>query len=199
MKPLRITASSRRLSPLLSGSLRRSAAKRRRHLLQAATQSHYLGPGLDEFDSQGLYIQADYNDVSRGSVLVPSGAGAQARWQRKWHSCRSCPLEKVRNKRRGYILCGGWELMAHHADAEDAGTASLPGLTASGRGWLLDLFSSGYTDAYSEADPEPGAYTWWPDGGRRRAATVHIVQATGQPSRRARIYDEKASPTTHRW
>ena len=38
-------------------------------------------------------------------------------------------LEKVRQKRRGYILCGGWELMAHHADAEEVGTAgSIVGL-----------------------------------------------------------------------
>ena len=65
-------------------------------------------------------------------------------------------LEKVRNKRRGYILCGGWELMAHHADAEDAGNSkTLPGLSAS-EGWLLDLYDGGYADAFSLADPEPG-------------------------------------------
>ena len=37
------------------------------------------GLGFDDFDSQGLYIQADYEQFSVGSVLVPSGrAGATA-------------------------------------------------------------------------------------------------------------------------
>ena len=84
------------------------------------------GLGFDEFDSQGLYIQADYNDVSIGSVLVPSGAGGPGAMAEKlaFLSQLSSHLEKVRNKRRGYILCGGWELMAHHADAEDAGNST---------------------------------------------------------------------------
>ena len=156
------------------------------------------GLGFDEFDSQGLYIQADYTDISVGSVLVPSSlvsAGAMAK-KVMFLSQLSSHLEKVRNKRRGYILCGGWELMAHHADAEDAGNhSSLPGLTASERGWLLDLFSSGYADAYSEADPEPGAYTWWPNGddaGGLRTDTHIISELLVNQVARAHIYDEKA-------
>ena len=33
------------------------------------------GLGFDQFDSQGLYIQADYTDLGVGSVLVPSSLG----------------------------------------------------------------------------------------------------------------------------
>jgi len=44
------------------------------------------------------------------------------------------------------------------------GTAGAARAVASERGWLLDLYDSGYADAYSLADQEPGAYTWWPDG-----------------------------------
>ena len=86
--------------------------------------------------------------------------------------------------------------MAHHADAEDAGNSiSLPGLSASERGWLLDLFSSGYSDAFSEGDPELGAYTWWPDGddaGGLRTDTHIISEILLERVRRAYIYDEKA-------
>ena len=32
-----------------------------------------FGLGFDEFDTQGLYIQADFEEISVGSVLVPSG------------------------------------------------------------------------------------------------------------------------------
>ncbi|MEK9791745.1 MAG: exodeoxyribonuclease III [Halieaceae bacterium] len=156
------------------------------------------GLGFDQFDSQGLYIQADYNNVSVGSVLVPSGLGGPEAMASKMDflSQLSSHLEKIRNKRRGYILCGGWELMAHHADAEDAGNStSLPGLSASERGWLLDLLSSGYADAYSEADPEPGAFTWWPDGddaGGLRTDTHIISELLVGQVERGFVYDEHA-------
>ena len=83
------------------------------------------GLGFDQYDTQGLYIQADYADISIGSVLVPSGRGSAESMAHKlgFLSQLSGHLDKVRNKRRGYILCGGWELMAHHADAEDAGNS----------------------------------------------------------------------------
>ena len=105
-------------------------------------------------------------------------------------------LEKVRHKRRGYILCGGWELMAHHADAEDAGNNQvLPGLSPSERGWLLDLYDSGYADAYSLSDKEPGAYTWWPDGddaGGLRTDTQIISELLVSRVERGAIFDEQA-------
>ena len=156
------------------------------------------GLGFETFDAQGLYIQADFDEISVGSVLVPSGKGSPEAMASKldFLSQLGSHLEKVRHKRRGYILCGGWELMAHHADAEDAGNSpSLPGLSPSERGWLLDLYDSGYADAYALTDREPGAYTWWPDGddaGGLRTDT-HIISEllVGQVERGA-IFDEQA-------
>ena len=156
------------------------------------------GLGFEAFDAQGLYIQADFDEISVGSVLVPSGKGGSEAMARKldFLSQLSSHLEKVRHKRRGYILCGGWELVAHHADAEDAGNSpALPGVSTSERGWLLDLYDRGYADAYSLTDQEPGAYTWWPDGddaGGLRTDT-HIISEllVGQIERGA-IFDEQA-------
>ena len=156
------------------------------------------GLGFADFDSQGLYIQADYDEFSVGSVLVPSGtAGADAMETKlSFLSQLSGHLAKVRHKRRGYILCGGWELMAHHADAEDAGNStSLPGLSATERGWLLDLYDSGYTDAFKVIDREPGAYTWWPDGddaGGLRTDTHIISELLIGQVEQGFVYDEQA-------
>ena len=86
--------------------------------------------------------------------------------------------------------------MAHHADAEDAGnTLDLPGLSNGERGWLLDLYDSGYADAFSIADNEPGAYTWWPDGddaGGLRTDTQIISELLVNQVERGFIYDEQA-------
>ena len=151
-----------------------------------------------DFDSQGLYIQADYDEFSVGSVLVPSGTANVDAMETKlsFLSQLNGHLAKVRHKRRGYILCGGWELMAHHADAEDAGNStSLPGLSATERGWLLDLYGSGYADAFKVMDREPGAYTWWPDGddaGGLRTDTHIISEVLIDRVSAAKIYDEEA-------
>ena len=156
------------------------------------------GLGFETFDAQGLYIQADFDEISVGSVLVPSGKGSPEAMASKldFLSQLGSHLEKVRHKRRGYILCGGWELMAHHADAEDAGNSpSLPGLSPSERGWLLDLYDSGYADAYALTDREPGAYTWWPDGddaGGLRTDTQIISELLVGQVERGAIFDEQA-------
>ncbi|MEK9919102.1 MAG: exodeoxyribonuclease III, partial [Luminiphilus sp.] len=156
------------------------------------------GLGFDGFDSQGLYIQADYDEFSVGSVLVPGGRGGAKEMETKlsFLSQFSAHLAKVRQKRRGYILCGGWELTSHHADAEDAGNGvALPGLSATERGWLLDLYDSGYADAFKVMDQEPDAYTWWPDGdeaGGLRTDTQIISELLVDRVSAAKIYDEEA-------
>ena len=105
----------------------------------------------------------------------------------------SSHLEKVRQKRRGYILCGGWELMAHHADAEDVGnTGVIPGLSPNERGWLLDLYDSGYADAFRVVDGEPDALTWWPHGdelGGMRTDTHIISELLVSAVKKVHIYD----------
>ena len=83
------------------------------------------GLGFDDYDAQGLYIQADYSDISIGSVLVPSGQGSAEAMTHKlgFLSQLSGHLEKVRNKRRGYILCG---LGAHGAPCRCRGRRQQP-------------------------------------------------------------------------
>jgi exodeoxyribonuclease-3 len=157
-----------------------------------------LGLGFDPYDRQGLYIQADYDSVSVGSVLVPSGTGSSDALATKldFLSQLSGHLEKVRHKRRDYVLCGGWELMAHHADAEEAGSAgTAPGLSSAERGWLLDLYDSGYADAFRICDEDPGAYTWWPNGdeaGGLRTDTHIISESLMSQVSGAQIYDAEA-------
>ncbi len=146
------------------------------------------GLGNDSFDPQGLYIQADYAEISIGSILVPSSieGGGAIRAKMSFLSAFSDHLEKIRNKRREFIFCGGWELMASYSDAEESGNAmSLPGLSSDEREWLLDLYGSGYTDACRiNNNMGSGAYTWWPDGddaGGLRTDT-QIVSASLSPT-----------------
>ena len=79
----------------------------------AKTYPAVTGTLLAETDEYWYDVAARYRD------FVESTAGSPDAMANKltFLSQLSSHLEKVRNKRRGYILCGGWELMAHHADA----------------------------------------------------------------------------------
>lgn len=125
------------------------------------------GLGFADFDSRGLYIQADYHDLSVGSLLMPSGLDGESAMATKMQFMDqlAAHLQKVRNKRRDFILCGGWELVHQPIDAEEAGNRlDIPGFSKEERVWLNTLYDSGYCDAFREANKDPDEYSWWPDG-----------------------------------
>ena len=124
------------------------------------------GFGADPWDAQGRYIQADFDHISVGSVLVPTALPDASNKAEKMHflSAFGAHLRKIRHKRRGFMLCGGWEL-AHRRDAEDiVNLDAAPGLSLEEREWLLDLYDLGYADACYQFCGEAGEYTWWPHG-----------------------------------
>jgi len=147
-----------------------------RHLPKAIMS----GLGFVDFDSQGLYIQADYGHFSVGSLLMPSGIGSDAAMNNKFKFMQDlgAHLQKVRNKRRDFIICGGWELVSKACDAEEAGNRSdIIGFSEVEQVWLRELYRNGYCDAFRAYSNDPDEFTWWPEGdeaGGLRTDT-HIV------------------------
>ena len=125
------------------------------------------GFGADPWDAQGRYIQADFDQISVGSLLVPSALPDKTNKAEKMQflAAFGAHLRKIRHKRRGFVLCGGWELMAHRSDAEDSiNLDAAPGVSLEEREWLLDLYDLGYSDACSQFGGEAAEFTWWPQG-----------------------------------
>lgn len=153
-----------------------------------------MGLGFADYDPRAIYIQADYQQVSVGSLLMPTGlqGDESAADKAQFMSLLAAHLEKVRAKRRDFILCGGWELVHTPADAEEAGNRTdLPGFSKAERTWLNDLYSHGYCDAFREANSDPDEYTWWPDGddgGGLRSDTQIVSDALRPHIERAAIY-----------
>ena len=125
------------------------------------------GLGFTDFDSLGLYLQADYGKVSIGSLLMPSGRDSDSALNTKFKfmGLLDQHLQKVRNKRRDFIICGGWELVGHPIDAEEAGNrVVLPGFSDLEQAWLQSLYANGYCDAFRTINPDADEFTWWPEG-----------------------------------
>ena len=124
------------------------------------------GLGFAEFDMQGRYIQADYADLSIGCLLAPSGGDGELQASKDhFFELLGAHLQKVRNKRRKFIIAGNWQIARAPVDVEHADDAEgHPGFLASEQAWLSDLLHSGYCDALRCVSSDDDVFTYWPDG-----------------------------------
>lgn len=129
------------------------------------------GLGFADFDMEGRYIQADFDRISVGCLLAPtaypSDPTLQARKYRFFEQYQA-HLNKVRNKRREFFICGNWNI-AHREDdlQEPERNSAISGALPEEQQWMDMLFSElGYVDAFREINGDPDEFTWWPDGDR---------------------------------
>lgn len=126
------------------------------------------GLGFADFDMEGRYIQADYENVSVACLLAPTGGdAAQQAHKDQFYELFGAHLQKVRNKRREFVICGNWQIAHTANDLQDsAAHASTSGFLASERQWMDELFNEGYIDAFREINSDRDEFSWWPDGNR---------------------------------
>lgn len=137
---------------------------------RALPKAIMTGLGFADFDMEGRYIQADYENISVACLLAPTaetGSPEQQSRKNDFYSQFGAHLQKVRNKRREFIICGNWQIAHTAADVQDTERNS----TASGylveeRQWLDELLDSGYVDAFREINSDPDEFSWWPDNER---------------------------------
>jgi exodeoxyribonuclease-3 len=128
------------------------------------------GLGFSDYDMEGRYIQADYQDLSICSLLAPQAgpddAESLAR-KARFFELFGNHLQKVRNKRRNFLVCGNWQIAPSAADVQDTeASSSIPGFLSGEREWMDELLSNGYVDAFREINSDRDEFTWWPDGDR---------------------------------
>ncbi|MEE4661133.1 MAG: exodeoxyribonuclease III [Halieaceae bacterium] len=122
------------------------------------------GLGFSDFDMEGRYIQADYSNVSVGCLLVPPGgepgSDEQAR-KLEFLGLLQNHLSKIRNKRREFIICGGWQIAHTAIDVQDMQQNS--GRLTEERQWMDETLELGYVDAFREVNSDQDEFSWWPD------------------------------------
>ena len=138
--------------------------------------------GFADFDMEGRYIQADYENLSVGCLLAPaaqSGDAGQLQRKLQFFELLGNHLQKIRNKRREFIICGNWQIAHTPADVQDTErNSNTPGFLAEERQWMNELLSEGYVDAFREINSDQDEFSWWPDGDRESngwRTDYHIV------------------------
>ena len=132
--------------------------------------------GVPEFDVEGRYVEAQFEGLSVVSVYLPSGSSSEARQAAKYRflDAFSEHLQRLRRRRREYVLCGDWNIAHKSIDLKNwKGNQKNSGFLPEERAWMDTLFDArGFVDAFRVVDPRPERYTWWSNRGRARENNV---------------------------
>ena len=160
------------------------------------------GLGSEEFDPEGRYVEAEFENVVVVSVYLPSGSSSEARQLAKFRflDLFDVHLARLRRRRKPYILCGDFNIAHRAIDLKNwRGNQKNSGFLPEERAWMDALLTrGGYVDAFRVVNQEPDQYTWWSNRGRAREKNVgwridyHIVsKALGPKVARAAVYKAK--------
>jgi exodeoxyribonuclease-3 len=126
--------------------------------------------GWDPADSEGRYLQADFDGLSVISLYLPSGSSGDEAQQRKIRFMASFldRLRALRRKRREFIICADWNICHREIDLKNwRPNQKNSGFLPEERAWLDTLYDEvGYVDSFRLVNQEAEQYTWWSNRGQ---------------------------------
>jgi len=137
-----------------------------------------IGFGVDEFDQEGRYVEAEFATVSVVSVYFPSGSSSPERQKAKFRFLdRFYPhLKKLRDSGREVLLCGDINIAHREIDLKNwRSNQKNSGFLPEERAWLGRVFDElGWVDVYRRLHPlaTGESYTWWSNRGQAWAKNV---------------------------
>ena len=134
------------------------------------------GLGFEIADSEGRYLQADFNGLSVASLYLPSGSAGEERQARKLAFMGQFMqhMKMLRNEDREYIICGDWNICHKEIDLKNwKANKKNSGFLPEERQWLDELYYElGFIDAFRMVNQEADQYSWWSNRGQARAKNV---------------------------
>jgi len=130
----------------------------------------HTGIGWDDMDSEGRYLQVDFDDISVISLYLPSGSSKEERQAFKYDLMyRFTPkLKQMLKHKREYIICGDWNIAHKVIDIKNAkANEKNSGFLPEERAWMDEIFDKlGWVDAFRVVNHEAHQYTWWSNRGQ---------------------------------
>jgi exodeoxyribonuclease-3 len=131
-----------------------------------------------EFDAEGRYIRADFDNLSVISLYLPSGSSSPERQEAKFRFLDVFlpHMQALRNEGREIVLCGDWNIAHQEIDLKNwKSNQKNSGFLPEERAWLSRVFDEqDWVDVYRRLHPEATgeAYTWWSNRGQAWAKNV---------------------------
>lgn len=134
-----------------------------------------IGFGNEEFDAEGRYVRAEFQNYVVISVYFPSGTSSDDRQQAKYRFLEIFKdhLKKLSTLGKEIVFCGDVNIAHKEIDLKNwKGNLAHSGFLPEERQWLTDLFSDGWVDVFRKLEPNKEQYTWWSQRGQARAKNV---------------------------
>ena len=132
--------------------------------------------GWEPSDSEGRYLQADFEQLSVISLYLPSGSSGEAALHKKYHFMDQLygQLRKLRNEPRECVICADWNICHQPIDLRNwRSNQRNSGFLPEERAWLNRVFDElGYVDSFRLVNQQPEQYTWWSNRGQSWAKNV---------------------------
>ena len=134
------------------------------------------GLGWEVADTEGRYVEAEFDDFIIASVYLPSGSSSEARQAIKFDFMQQyLPyLQGLIAGKKECILCGDWNIAHKEIDLKNwRSNQKSSGFLPEERAWLNGLLTQeGFVDAFRLLNQEPEQYTWWSN--RRQAWAKNV-------------------------
>jgi exodeoxyribonuclease III len=134
------------------------------------------GIGVEEFDREGRYLEADLGNVVVISLYLPSGAAGPERQASKdrFLTAFRAHLMKLRKCGKEVVICGDFNIAHKEIDLKNwRSNQKNSGFLPHERAWLTHVFDEiGFVDVHRSLDPRPEQYTWWSNRGNAYANNV---------------------------
>ena len=161
------------------------------------------GLGFEIADTEGRYVQANYEGVSVASLYLPSGSASDERQLRKFAFMKDYMkhMQKLRKRKQEFIICADWNICHKEIDLKNwRANQKNSGFLPEERAWLDELYDKhAYVDAFRLINKEPEQYSWWSNRGQARANNVGwrldyqvITPGISDKVRTAEIYTEQS-------
>jgi len=132
--------------------------------------------GWHHADTEGRYLQADFDKLSIISLYLPSGSSGEERQKIKFEfmDCFAPKLKQIRKKQKATIICGDWNIAHKQIDLKNwRGNQKNSGFLPEEREWMTTILDEiGLVDAFRVVNQEPEQYTWWSNRGQSWAKNV---------------------------
>lgn len=122
------------------------------------------GMGIEEYDNEGRFIRADFDDISIVSVYHPSGTSGDERQAFKmvWLNAFQEYVHELQKEHSNLILCGDYNICHEPIDIHDPiRNAKNSGFLPEEREWMSKFLTTGYIDSFRYLFPTKQEYTWW--------------------------------------
>jgi exodeoxyribonuclease-3 len=148
-------------------------------LMRGPAEKIEIGFGVDEFDREGRFVQADLpGNLSVVSLYLPSGSSSEERQAAKFRFMDVFlpHMQALRESGREIIICGDWNIAHREVDLKNwKSNQKNSGFLPEERAWLSRAFDElGFVDVYRQLHPAAtdACYTWWSNRGQAWAKNV---------------------------